>query len=66
MFHSVKGFKKEYLVFLCLEINEDLPEHVTVATLKDVILKIQEYKNDPEFVSTVLEQTVSERLLETR
>ncbi|GFQ85841.1 hypothetical protein TNCT_396851 [Trichonephila clavata] len=61
MFTSVKGFKKEDLIYLCQEINEDLPLKVTISTLKDVILNSKEYKNDPDFVSTVLATTVSER-----
>ncbi|GFT63540.1 integrase_H2C2 domain-containing protein [Nephila pilipes] len=57
MFKTAKGFIKEDLLFVAEEIGEILPEKVKMSELKDIILKIKAYVDDPEFVTSILVTT---------
>ncbi|KAG8182310.1 hypothetical protein JTE90_013914 [Oedothorax gibbosus] len=61
MFKEVKNFKKEDLKAVALEIGEDVPPNAKIAELKNIILNSDEYKNDPDFVKTMLENVIYER-----
>lgn len=64
MFQAVKGFKKEDLKYVAIEIGEDISGCNTISGFKDLILNSNEYKTDPEFVQELLVNVVAERKLQ--
>ncbi|GFS58498.1 hypothetical protein NPIL_420371 [Nephila pilipes] len=62
MFTVVKGFKKARLKFVLEEIGEKISANVTIAELKDFILKSEQYISDPKFVEKILESAISDRV----
>ncbi|KMQ85436.1 hypothetical protein RF55_16023, partial [Lasius niger] len=61
MFKEVKNFKREDLKSVAIEIGEDVPPNAKIAALKTIILNSDEYKADPDFVKSILENVISER-----
>lgn len=61
MFQAIKGFRKADLKFVAEELGEIIPPECTIATLKEIILNSNEYKNDPNFVQEILSTAVVER-----
>ncbi|GBN26921.1 hypothetical protein AVEN_161484-1, partial [Araneus ventricosus] len=64
MFLSVKSCKKEDLILVAKEIGENVPTTAKICDLKEIILNSDEYKGDPDFVKGILENAVTDRILQ--
>ncbi|GBO38662.1 hypothetical protein AVEN_166485-1, partial [Araneus ventricosus] len=64
MFLSVKSCKKEDLILVAQEIDENVPPTAKICDLKGIILNSDEYKSDPDFVKGILENAVTDRKLQ--
>ncbi|GBN80388.1 hypothetical protein AVEN_219797-1 [Araneus ventricosus] len=64
MFLSVKSCKKEDLILVAKEIGENVPPTAKICDLKEMILNSDEYKGDPDFVKGILENAVTDRILQ--
>lgn len=57
-----KGARKVDLKTVCVELRHAVDEDVTVVALRTIILESKEYKDDPDFVTDLIQTVINDRL----